>query len=250
MTFCYYDESIRDQGKFIIGALVISSINLTTEVQKAWLNLGLNPEVDEYKSSTAKRDNCISKKQRDVLRELLIHTRLGLVICSTERRSFLGEGCAKLFFQLFEKNMLEPGEHKVYIDQNIKIKNNLREQLCALGVEPLLNQDSQRIAGLQVADHAAHALGGMLLEQMGLINKTLKAGPYSGYDPDTDIDLGFELWAGIRHSLIGKNEDENDIANPYLRVEGLGLLLDPELPADLVAHSLARFGVNYVGCIH
>lgn len=250
MAFCYYDESIRDIGGFIIGALVISDVDLTPEVRNTWVSLGLNPDTDEYKSSGVKKNNEIGQKQRDALRELLGRSRLGLVVCSKSRRSFLGDGCAMLVLQLLQTQMLAPGAHMVYLDQNMKMAPTLRGRLIDVEVQPLLNQDSRVVAGLQVADHAAHALGGMLLEQMGITNKKVLAGEGSGYDPETEIDLGFELWAGLRYSLIGRNEDEEDIANPYLRVEGFGLLLDPQLPQDLRAHSLERFGVNYVGCIH
>lgn len=250
MAFFYYDESIRDGGEFIVGALVVSDVDLTLEVRRAWGALGLDPEADEYKSSGMKKNNAIGQKQRDILRDLLGHSRLGLVVCSNARRAFLGDGCALLVLQLLETQMLASGAHTVYLDQNMKVHPDLQRRLREAGVNPLLNQDSRVVAGLQVADHAAHALGGMLLEQMGLTNKKVLAGEGSGYDPETEIDLGFELWAGLRYSLIGRNEDDEDIANPYLRVDGFGLLLDPQLPPGLRAHSLERFGINYVGCTH
>lgn len=250
MAFFYYDESIRDQGGFIVGALVVSDVDLTPEVRGAWLALGLDPEADEYKSSGIKKNNDIAQKQRDALRDLLSRSRLGLIVCSKARRDFLGDGCAMLVLQLLHTKMLAPGVHTLYLDQNMKMHPELRQRLLEAEVKPLLNQDSRVVAGLQVADHAAHALGGMLLEQMGLTNKKILAGEGSGYDPETEIDLGFELWAGLRYSLIGRNEDEEDIANPYVRVAGFGLLLDPHLSPDLRAHSLERFGINYVGCIH
>ena len=113
------------------------------------------------------------------------------------------------------------------------------------------------MAGIQVADHAAHALGGMLLEEMGLVTKTVRAGEYSGYHPDEMLNLGFELWASIRYALIGKNEyiegfspPPDDPVNPYFKVEGYGLLISPECSESLAATARKRFGVNYLGCIH
>lgn len=250
MAFFYYDESIRDKGGFIVGALVVSDVDLTFEVRKAWLALGLDPETNEYKSSDIKNNNVIGQKQRDVLRVLLSGSRLGLFVCSKARRDFLGDGCAMLILQLLQKKMLAPGQHKVYLDQNMELSPELRQRLLEAGVTPLLHQDSRVVAGLQVADHAAHALGGMLLEQMGLANKKIMAGEGSGYDPQTKVELGFELWAGLRYSLIGRNKDEENNANPYLQVDGFGLLLDPQLSPELCAHSLELFGINYVGCIH
>lgn len=255
MAFLYYDESIRERGGFIVAALVISDVDLTQKVNTAWLALGLNPATDEYKSSGVKVNNEVGQMQREVLRDLLGRSRLGLVICSNDRRGYLGDGCAELIFQLVRTQMLAPTDHDVYLDQNIKMKPMLRERLQSAGIKPFLNQDSKLVSGLQVADHAAHALGGMLLQKMGLTNKKIKAGEGSGYDPDTEIELGFELWAGLRYSLIGSNEKidksvPSDPTNPYFLVDGFGLHLDPQSPAELLAVSMDCFGVNYLGSIH
>ena len=92
---------------------------------------------------------------------------------------------------------------------------------------------------------------------MGIVKKTVLAGKGSGYDPDLEIELGFELWAGLRYVLLGKNEHipglsppPDDPANPYFRVEGYGMFLPPSCPEMLAAHARNRFGINYLGCIH
>jgi hypothetical protein len=41
----------------------------------------------------------------------------------------------------------------------------------------------------------------MLLERLGHLKKMVKGGANSGYDPDLDIGLGFELWASLRCAL-------------------------------------------------
>ncbi|EDZ66895.1 hypothetical protein NOC27_222 [Nitrosococcus oceani AFC27] len=97
----------------------------------------------------------------------------------------------------------------------------------------------------------------MLMEQMGLITKRVKAGENSGYHPDELIELGFELWASLRYALFGNNEyieglssPPDDPANPYFRVEGIGLYISPDCQKDLEENSRQCFGINYLGCIH
>jgi hypothetical protein len=132
-----------------------------------------------------------------------------------------------------------------------------REHLENLEVHVTLGSDSRVVGGIQVADHAAHALGGMLLEEMGLLKKSVRAGENSGYHPDELFDLGFELWASLRYALMGRNEyieglspPPDDPANPYFRVDGVGLYVASTCSAELAATARARFGVNYLGCIH
>jgi hypothetical protein len=63
-----------------------------------------------------------------------------------------------------------------------------------------LEVDSIKVKGIQLADLVAHTFATMLLEQLGLVDKKVKAGENSGYDPDLEIELGFELWASIRYN--------------------------------------------------
>jgi hypothetical protein len=256
MGYMYFDESIREHGQFIVGALVLSKRNLSADIRNQWRQMGLEPEEAEYKSSDPKQGNETGQAQRRVSRSLLHRAKLGLLICPASDRTNLGKHAYSLTRQLSDRGFLEQGNHSLFIDQGIRVPNELKVDLSACGITTHTNQNSIKVAGLQVADHAAHALGGMLLEEMGLINKSVKAGPKSGYDPDLKINLGFELWASVRYALIGKNEEipglskPGDEANPYFRVEGNGLYIAPSCNDDLADAARQRFGVNYLGCIH
>lgn len=257
MANLYFDESIRERGGFIVGALVLAKNNLSERVRELWRDMALNPDVFEYKSSAPKVNDPRSQRQRGVLAEVLHSARLALTICPCADRRELGNHCVSLVSQLQSTGFLPPGLHDLFVDQNIFIPRNARDALAASGVSVHLNQDSRVAAGLQVADHAAHALGGMLLEEMGIVRKTVLAGEGSGYDPELEIELGFELWASLRYALIGKNEHmpglsppPDDPANPYFRVEGYGMYLPASCSEPLAKHARKRFGTNYLGCIH
>ena len=258
MAYLYFDESIRDSGEFIVGALVIAQENLSSTIHDHWREMGFDdPCAFEYKSSAPKFNDPQSRQQRSVLRELLHLSNLALTICPCIERKQLGIHCTSLVTQLQTTGLLTPGNHELYLDQNIFMPKEHIATLISSGVSVHLNQDSRITAGLQVADHAAHALGGMLLEEMQILRKVVLAGEGSGYDPDLEIELGFELWASLRYALLGHNEyipglspPPDDPANPFFRVEGYGLFISPSCPEKLAEHARNCFGINYLGCIH
>jgi hypothetical protein len=257
VAYLYFDESIRERGGFIIGALVVSEIDLTPAVNDEWRRLGLDPAVAEYKSSNLKRDSPTGVDQRSAMVWLLFQSKLALVVAPMHDRSHLGEHCASLISQLHNAAELGAGPHSLYLDQNIKLSQKSRETLVNRGYSLHTNSDSRKIAGIQVADHAAHALGGMLLEELGILKKMVRAGEESGYDADQLLELGFELWASLRYALIGRKGHvdgmshlTDDPDSPYFAVDGVGLWIAPTCSKELSESAIARFGVNYLGCIH
>ncbi len=257
MSYFYFDETIRERGNFIIGALVVSEHDLSPIVSEQWHRLGLNPESAEYKSSDPKENSKFGVVQRQIMAELLQRSKLALTVAPVSERLRLGEYCTDLLIQLADTGFLQEGEHVLYLDQNIRLVLGDIERLRDLNISPFPGSDSKKVGGIQVADHAAHALGGMLLEEMGLITKQVRAGENSGYPPDDLLELGFELWASLRYALIGRNEyieglspHPDDPANPYFRIDGVGLHVASTCSETLIQQARSRFGVNYLGCIH
>ena len=257
MSYLYVDESIREHGGFIVEAVVISSTDLSAIVAEEWSRLGLAPDSDEYKSSNPKEGNELGKAQRRFMAELLHASELGFAVVPSGDRDRLGEFCTELILQLHSQDSISMEPHTCYLDQNIRLSALDVQRLNQIDVLAKADSDSKLIGGIQVADHAAHALGGMLLEEMGLISKRVPAGENSGYHPEEMLELGFELWASLRYALIGRNEHieglsppPEDPANPFFRVDGIGMFIAPTCSVDLAQHARARFGVNYLGCIH
>lgn len=257
MANLYFDESIRDNGAFIIGAAVISGDDLSARIRTQWESMGLNPDDDEYKSSAIKSNNEVSVKQREYISRLVHSSKLALVVLPSQDRKQLGNYCAELVFQLLDNNKLRDETHDLFIDENVFIDKHIKTKLEDRKVNVYLNSDSKLEAGIQLADHASHALGGMLLEEMGIITKQVKAGENSGYHPDDMLDLGFELWASLRYALIGNNQyieglspPPDDPANPFFMVDGYGLYIADSCSETLAAAAKKRFGINYLGCIH
>ncbi|WP_310440468.1 DUF3800 domain-containing protein [Sulfuricurvum sp.] len=256
MAYLYFDESMREKGEFIVGALVVSDADISSEIREQWSLMGLHPS-DEYKSCSIKNDNIHQQNKRLVINNYLHESQLAMLVAPLKDRRNLGKYCVELVIQLVTTECLVGSEHFLFLDDNIKVSESDRDRLKNLNIECYSKCDSAKIAGIQVADHAAHLLGSILLQAMGIFNKQVKAGENSGYDPDTLIDLDFELWANMRYSFIGKNEyieghsslfEEN--SNPFFKIEGYGLFVAPTCPEELVKSTLNSFGINYLGCIH
>lgn len=259
MGYFYFDETIQERGGFIIGAFVYSSSDVTPKVYSAIEQVGLRPGVDEFKSG-ARMDRYPKQAElRGRLVEVLRNTRVGVVVVSATKRASLGHQALLGLRKILSANGLAQTPHSVFLDEGITIDRNTCKTL--LGEPGALceiyqSQDSKLIGGIQLADLTAHFLGGMLLEHLGLVSKLVRVGEDSGYDPDLEIELGFELWATLRY-LFFKARQPNPGAIPddpvgdlIFDVENYGLHISEGCPQILKEAALQRFGSCYLGCIH
>lgn len=259
MAYAYVDESIHDRAEFIIASVVFSNRDLTPEVFQAIEKVGLRPGVDEYKSSDRKSGNVPQQKLRAYLRRMLVGLHFGLVVIPSKFRSALGVECCKAIPTFARANCFRGTSLDIFFDAGIRVTRELQAELersLQATVSIHHSQDSRCIGGLQVADLVAHTAAIMLLEQLGYVNKTVKAGPRSGYDPDLEINLGFELWASLRYSLLcsptayGDIEADHVMAAATFDVDGYGLHIVEACAESLRSAALERFGTVYLGCIH
>jgi len=255
----YFDETIQERGGFIIGAFVYSPYDVTPAVYSAIQQVGMRPGVDEFKSGARMDRNLKQAELRDRLMNLLSSTRVGLVVVPTTQRSFLGHHALLGLRKILSANDLAHKPHSVFLDQGITVKRNSgRDLLGEPGdmCEVHQSQDSKLIGGIQLADLAAHLLGGMLLEELGLITKLVCVGENSGYAPDLEIELGFALWASLRYQFfkapqpnLGADPDD-PVGDLTFDVENYGLYISEDCPEKLKQAALQRFGTCYLGCIH
>ena len=255
MGYFYFDESIHERAGFVLGAFVYAAEDVDQRVREALSSAGLTPGVDEFKSRTRMDENPLHQRLRDLLLEILNATKIGLIIISSESRAHLGVEALRGLHKIVSTNGLLDRPHIVYFDGGIQFPNlkaNLRD-LGLTDVDVRIDQDSRVVGGIQVADLAARIMSVMLLEQLGLITKTVKAGPNSGYDPELDIELGFEMWASIRHQFFTQDKVDLDVGlleGFTLDVASYALYIAESVPMSLKEAALKRFGDTYVGCIH
>ena len=116
-----------------------------------------------------------------------------------------------------------------------------------------LEQNSLQIKGIQLADLAAHLASIQLKDALGLVTKMVKAGENSGYDPDMDVELGFEMWATLRYTFFNKGSTiytDDPIVDATVKVEPYGLFISDYCDSNLTKTARTKFGDVYLGCIH
>lgn len=257
MGYFYIDDSVHDQAGFIIGALIYSDEDLQENISKIIASHDFNPETFEFKSSANYSKEPEKSKVRDSLKQLILtQIKLGIVVIPREKRDQLGYECLKALKQFIESNAIEK-PIKIFFDQgmfkSIDKVNALINQLNFEGCEFFLEEDSKKIKGIQIADLCAHTSSIQFKDHLGVINKKVKAGENSGYDPNDEIDLGFEMWATLRNSFFSKRLKQyvdDPIEDATVDVEPFGLYIS-EFSLNELSQSVREcFSRVYLGCIH
>lgn len=260
MGFFYFDESIQSAAGFIAGAWVYAHEDLTDHVHGALRTAGLEPPREEFKSGARMSTNPVQARARSALKGMIheLQLRLGTVVVPTASRSALGCEALKALGKFIKANRLTGTGHDVFVDAGVALEANsiqtFRADTMGTKCHVHTGQDSRIIGGIQIADLAAHTMGIMLLTHLGLLSKTVKAGAGSGYDPKLEIDLGFELWGGIRHSYFKGPQPiprgDDPLGDLVFEVEPYGLHIAEGCSEPLRAAARERFGTFYMGCIH
>jgi hypothetical protein len=261
----FHDESIHESGGFIVGAFVYCDRDPTSAVNTALVQARMRPGIDEFKSSALMSSRPDLMNLRDALCSIVQESKIGLLVMPSDHRSELGNEALLCLEKILRANRLDQSRQTVYFDNGIvpcvaaqqEFKRTFGDH-CELR----LDQNSITVAGLQFADLTAHYLGTMLLAEMGKVSKKVRAGESSGYLPDLQIELEFELWARLRYSwfssgrgLIGIDDCAPDdirgsIASMSVDVANYGLYISRFCGSLLYDSAMKRFGASYMGCIH
>jgi hypothetical protein len=253
----YFDESIHDRGEFILGAYVYGP-DPDSVIAEALRTSGLQPDIHEFKSSARMSDHPEQAALRDALRAVIAGSyRIGVLVLPTSARLDLGREALQGLDKIVRANGLESVTPQVFLDQGIFSSANQALELAnRIGVSKICEvhpeQDSRHVKGIQLADLVAHTCSTMLLETLGLVTKQVKAGPNSGYDPELELDIGFELWAGIRYQFFsgGLSQPIETDEDMMVDVASYGLHIASSSGKDLTEAAMRRFGKCYLGCIH
>jgi hypothetical protein len=257
MGYFYIDDSVHDKAGFVLGACIYSPNDLKDEIDRVITKNGFDPQTYEFKSSANFSKQPDNAKVREAFKGILLNCKLGIVIIPREKRELLGVECIKALHAFIDKN-LDPQENiELFFDQGLfQSKKEANDQVDLLGLKNChfnIEQDSKVVKGIQLADLAAHTASICLKNQMGLINKKVKAGPNSGYDEDLEIELGFEMWANLRYTFFNEGEKEaqdDPIKDATLKVEPYGLYVSQYCNQELSSKAKEAFAEVYLGCIH
>lgn len=260
MGYFYFDESIHPRGNFALGAFVYSETPLDTAVRDALEKSGLDPNTNEFKSGVRIDHNPKSAIARDHLKAVLLNQcGIAVVVAPASPRNTLGEETLQGLNKVLSTTSFHSKTHTAFFDEGLfsgvaAAERETKKLSFAQPCDFRFEQDSRQVRGLQVADLVAHMAATMLLAQLGLVKKTVKAGPNSGYDPDSDMPLDFELWATLRRrffsALPPPFETWKSQLNWQVDVASRGLHVSDSCDAVVKTAALARFGKMYLGCIH
>src|SRR6267154_472279 len=256
----YFDESIHPQANCILGAFAYSETALDGYVADALQRSGLKPGVEEFKSGFRMDRQPAQVKARKLLKCVTQdHCRIGLVIAPEASRQTLGKEALLGLNKILTTNQFKSDSHDVFFDEGViftspatdEIAERLRDDHnCRFHFE----QNSIMVMGLQVADLIAHTCATMLLAQLGLIKKMVRAGENSGYDPESEMELEFELWAGLRYNFFAAAPPPVDTwksqSDFRVDVESRGLHIADSCDTRTREAAWTRFGSMYLGCIH
>ena len=257
MTVAFYDESRHPRAGFSVGAFVIFADDPTVEIQSIIRDAGLVPGQDEYKSRHRHDQDQRWITLRAELYRIARSASIGLAFFAEDERAAQAENIAAgLAHILHENSFAAPVQ--VFFDQGVfrsaahwKTVRAKFPDLESVHAEP--SCDSKAVPGIQVADLVAHTCAVVISADLGIVAKTVKAGPNSGYDEDLDLPLEFELWASLRWSFPCKritDPELQDAASAGLVDTSGAIYTAPNCPIDVRAAVESSYHRTWRGCIH
>jgi hypothetical protein len=260
MGYFYIDDSVHDQAGFIVGACIYAENDISDAVVNIIETNGFKRDEFEFKSSTRYSNQPQMIPLRHELKSVIRdYCKLGIIVVPREHRKIFGVECLKGIKQFIDNNKRLQKSLNLFFDQGLFTSaENARKEVDLLNFKNCsfyFEQDSKKVYGIQIADLAAHISSIQLKDKMGLVTKMVKVGEGSGYDPNMEVRLGFEMWATLRHSFFNQGgrkhiEAEGIREQATLDVEPSGLYVSEFCNAELSAYARKAFAKVYLGCIH
>ncbi|MBP1886477.1 hypothetical protein [Sinorhizobium mexicanum] len=241
----FVDESIHVRGDFIVVAAVCAHADVQQEVVQALHDCGFDPARDEFKSSMRMHGNPAGQELRQRLQIILNDCKIGVAICPTSERAKIVTHVAALLSKLD----IPPRTHiaAVHLDEGMRPANAKMPADATVK----LGCDSRLVTGIQLADCAAHLISTMLLEELGLMSKTVPAS--SVYEEqEGEIALAWTLWATVRYALSGRKSvgESDECGLPDPTMNPFGLVVSDACSDAVKAAVEKRLSTVWVGCIH
>lgn len=255
MAFLFYDDSKHHGWGFSLGAFVICENNPEQELLRMFENNGFDPKIFEFKSSSPMKNDPKLQALRDELRSF-IQWNCKVAICVSDGDKNLGPSGLELLKRVLLHPTLRDQTHHVFLDEGLFSSSKAAMTFSASiggheGCKFFFEQDSKSVFGIQLADLVAHTCGTMLIGALGRKMKLVKVED-SGYDDDIEIDLGFELWAGLRYAFLSaqKTDPKDKFEQACVDVSAHGLFIDESTRSEVTIAATNRFAEMYLGCVH
>lgn len=276
LTHCYVDESVQTKSGFVASAFVFTETGFEQEVEHALRTAGLDPRVEEFKSSARMDSNTAMRAAREALLALArSRTRIAVFLGPYDRQT-IGKHCLQALQSVLLRNGLTPSSLDVHFDEDIFSSEAEAQRLLRLfhflsdaRVHPM--EDSRLVRGIQLADVVAHSFGQIVKAEISGEGKVVEiGGSNTGYPEGTTASLGWTLLMSLRYALFTRpmayDGEKYDVASDPVVLDpvnddpanygqhpiliGWGVQTAPESSAELryaVERSLGRI---WLGCIH
>ena len=257
MAYLYLDDSKHHRFGFSLAAFVICEADPSDYVSSVFRGLGFDPKKFEYKSSAKMAGD---KRLRDLRNAMTyyIGRHCKIAVCVVDGDKRLGPAALRLLSSALTHPSLEGQDHEVFFDEGLFQSSKSAANLASCEAKLArckfhFEQDSKKHLGIQLADLVAHTCSTMLLETLGHVTKKVVLNaPGDSLYHGLEVELGFEMWAGIRYAFLARNKQDlrDDFDLAMVDVFPWGLLIDESVSEQVFAAAMQRFGENYLGCIH
>lgn len=235
----------------IVTSLVFVHCDVAELVATAVRNATLDAGVEEHKSSNRMDSAPQLRQLRAHLFEVMFRhgCRIATVVSPRSERHLIADHAGRLVDEIVAAFEIDD-DLQIYFDEGIDPPT-----LWSPGVRTCshFGQDSRAVPGIQLADLAAHSTATMLLGELGILKKKVKAGENSGYDPDDILNIEFQLWAFMRYCFASNERYHAELdwtESNYADYKPFGLYVSPSCSEDIEVAVRRQLGTVWLGCIH
>lgn len=243
----YIDESIHEKYGFMLIAYVLCKKSPNDDLLKILMSHG----ISEFHASVKMSSNTA---MQEVRQELLTYINSNsywgvMVLPSTSRFNLLSD-LQDLLNVIYKNGLLSPCDF--FIDDGIISNKELLEiqKIGFISTAKICNSALEQ--GIQLADLVAALCGVRLRDEIGQNPKLLMYGDEAGYNPPIEAEIGYELWASLRYSMLHSDipfgEELPSMA--MFPTYGYGFFISDLCSDELKEKADRTFGAIYLGCIH
>lgn len=232
--------------------MMLSFVSCDNDPQEDVKRILVNSGISEFHSVIKMKNNKVYQEARGgLLRYINRNCKWGIFLTIEENRHFLKNDFCTLISRLRE--IFINNEINIFVDEGIVsnetidyVRNrydNLSVKICR----------SSTVTGIQLADLVAALCGVRLKAEILGKDKILRYGSEAGFSPSVLAPLGYELWAGLRYSMLHSGKilgSYNDTGMSSFETHGYGFISSCDCPKELIESGKNVFGSIYLGCIH
>ena len=244
----YFDETVHEQFGFMLLAYVFCEKDPQVELG----GILARHLKSEFHALERMEGNPSAQYLRAEIRHYVSYNcRWGVFVLPSEARWKLAAELPSFLTHLI-LCCEAPQSVKIYLDEGIISPKYLDELRRPVGIEHVVLCKSHEVYGIQLADLVAALSGVRLREEISQAPKMLTYGDESGFDPPIEAELGYELWASLRYSMLRCSEPlgEEMPEMATFCTSGHGLFISEGCSPQLRETAGRIFGEVYLGCIH